>query len=499
MTKEELEAKRKAHADAHKAFTEAIEEYKAGRPGDSPVSAEEWDERASEKLRKARADFVVVQNELIGIDAQQDLDRADADLEAWKKRPVTRLPNLKDPDDAKLDKGEKYESRLEREAFSLEKAAQRGQTESNMITSYRNEAKTYTRMGLNAEQNRAYKEWFVATLRYDANDGRMFQASEGLKKAVGIEKFALLSSVGSTGGYLVSEDFQAEVIRDLAGFSVFRQVARVVRTGKDVMVFPTIKAPTAANAKKGFPARWTGDWGAQADQAGNATLSTQDQPTFGQERIQVHRYQPDAVEISLELLEDPDADVESILAEIMAETRGIDENAAFTEGTGADRPLGITKESLTSVSSGAATTLAFNASATKGLLALVGTLPPQYRQNASLMMNSLTYTTALGLENATAQKNLVFPQPSQQMISGQMFGSLMTYRVAFNEYMPAIAANAYPIIFGDFRYYIIADRMELRVQRLVEKVAPNVAFLAIARMGGQCVRTNAFVRHKCAA
>jgi HK97 family phage major capsid protein len=502
MTKEELEAKRRARAEAHKAFKKAVEDYKAGRPGDSPISAEEWLEKATEQLRKARAAFVELQNELIGIDAQQDLAKADSDYDAWQKRPATRLPQLKDPADAKLNTPETYQSRLEREAFALEKASagHRTQQTTNTITMYRNELETYVRLGLNADESQAYKEFFGATIRYGSQDGRLHQAAEKLKAVVGMEKFALLSSQGETGGYLVDDDFQASVIRDLVGFSVFRQVARVARTGKDVMVFPTVKAPTAANAKKGFPARWAGDWGAQADQAGNSTLTTQDQPTFGQERIQIHRYQPAAVEISLETLEDPDVDVSALLAELMAETRGIDENAAFTEGSGQDRPKGITNEAFTAVNSGVAAALAFNPGSNKGLLGLVGTLPPQYRQNATMMMNSLTYTQALGLENSSTSHSLVFPQPSQAMISGQQFGALMTYRVAFNEYLPNVGAGTYPIIFGDFmRGYVIADRMELRVQRLVEKVAPNIAFLAIARLGGQTVRTNCFVRQKVAA
>ncbi len=48
------------------------------------------------------------------------------------------------------------------------------------------------------------------------------------------------------------------------------------------------------------------------------------------------------------------------------------------------------------------------------------------------------------------------------------------------------------MIFGDFRSYIIAERLDLMVQRLVERFAPNVGFLASARIGGQVVRLAGF-------
>jgi HK97 family phage major capsid protein len=53
-------------------------------------------------------------------------------------------------------------------------------------------------------------------------------------------------------------------------------------------------------------------------------------------------------------------------------------------------------------------------------------------------------------------------------------------------------ASDKPIIFGDFRRYILAQRRDLRIQRLVERFAPNVGFLPTSRIGGQVVLTDAF-------
>jgi HK97 family phage major capsid protein len=76
--------------------------------------------------------------------------------------------------------------------------------------------------------------------------------------------------------------------------------------------------------------------------------------------------------------------------------------------------------------------------------------------------------------------------------------NLMGYPVHISEFMPAVATLAKCHLFGDFFYYVIAERQELRVQRLVEKYAPNVAILVGARVGGQPVLNDAFRMGKCA-
>jgi HK97 family phage major capsid protein len=47
-------------------------------------------------------------------------------------------------------------------------------------------------------------------------------------------------------------------------------------------------------------------------------------------------------------------------------------------------------------------------------------------------------------------------------------------------------------VFGDFKEYIIGTRQDLRIQRLVERYAPNVGFLPTARLGGGVAVPEAF-------
>lgn len=77
---------------------------------------------------------------------------------------------------------------------------------------------------------------------------------------------------------------------------------------------------------------------------------------------------------------------------------------------------------------------------------------------------------------------------------GKVVGARLPWwgQLRFNEFMPDPDAGNVAVIFGDFRFYVIADRMELRLLRLDERLAPNIGILPFARLGGQTVRTNAF-------
>lgn len=301
------------------------------------------------------------------------------------------------------------------------------------------------------------------------------------------ESFALVSTSGDLGGFLVPDDFRAEVLRDLAGFAVMRPICRVLTTGGPALVFPTIASATS-NANI-YSSGYAGAWRAEGYVTGGTTPTVQNQPTFGQSRVPVNVWAPNAVEITNELLSDSAADLESILAEVIAETLALDEDAGFINGSGVSQPLGILNSlsgtSLTEVNSGHATQITYD-----GLVDLFSSLPSQYRQNARWMMNSLTFGAILKLKDG--QNQPLFPV---NQTPGQLWGK----PVSFSEFVPDIGANTNPIVFGDFRYYGIADRQELRIQRLVERYAPNIGILPTARVGGQPLRTAAFRKQKISA
>ena len=321
---------------------------------------------------------------------------------------------------------------------------------------------------------------------------------EGMRLAIGAyaereritpgELHALMTGNETLGGALVRDDQLAEVIRDLPGIAVFAKYARVQPTSRDALSFPSIAAKSAGETS--YPSGFTGSFKKSPSKTGGAAPNVQHQPTFQRNRVPVHDWRPDAIEIELNLLEDADADVEGMLNEIIGQTMAQDMDDKCTLGTGNTEPLGLLTEhtdfALPTVHSGHASQLTY-----AGLTKLFAGLPAQYRQGAVWMMNTAgAFAAILQLQDSNGR-----PILEPNMLPGTLWGK----PIAFNERMANPAANAYPIVFGDFRYYIIAMRAQLRVQRLLERFTPNIGLQPWSRFGGQTLRPNAFRRQKCAA
>lgn len=301
------------------------------------------------------------------------------------------------------------------------------------------------------------------------------------------ESMALLTTAGDLGGFLVPDDFRNEVLKDLAGIAVMRRLCRVEPTGAGALVFPSIQSATVDADV--YATGYVGSWRAEGYLTGGTAPTVQNFPKFGQSRVPVHVWAPDAIEVTMELMNDVGANLDSILAEVIAETRALDEDSAFLIGTGVSRPLGlmntVSGTSVTADNSGHASQLTY-----EGLVDLFSNLPSQYRQNARFLMASLTLGAIMKLKDGQG-----FPLFPVGAAPNQLFGK----PIEFSEFMDTVAANNHPIVFGDFRYYCIADRQELRVQRMTERFAPNLGLLATARVGGQPLRTAAFRKQKVAA
>lgn len=286
------------------------------------------------------------------------------------------------------------------------------------------------------------------------------------------EEHALLGTVDNLGGFAVTDDFMDGIIRDTAGFSVMRAQARVKSTKSSAASFLTIASGTDP-----YPSGVSGSWRSEGWVSGGTAPATQNQPTFGRERIPVHIWTPDVIELTQELLEDSQEDLEAEIRNILAETKALDEDSGFINGSGVGQPEGILNAGLTTVTSGAAGAQTYG-----GLVNLYVAVPAQYRQSGKWIMNSLTYGLLLVLED-TEGHNLF---PVNQDLP-KLFGK----DILFSEFMPdGDTATNNAIVFGDLRNYGIADRKDLRIIRLVERYAPNVGIMAIARTGGQVLRTS---------
>lgn len=326
----------------------------------------------------------------------------------------------------------------------------------------------------------AHRKAFVAWAQGDTDSAKETLAQAGYGRS---EAHALISGDGAKGGFLVPEDFRAEVIRREAEIAVIRSIARVIPTSRDELVMPRVAANTGSYPKaygSGFTGDWDTEQGSTTETSGSVTVKTQqNQPTFEQVRIPVNNWIPNPVVASMSLLDDAAVPLEEILADEIAMTKAADEDAAFINGSGIGEPAGFAVNST--LQTGAITAGASSAITYGGLLDLLYGLASPYAQNGVILMRRSTMANILALETGSGV-DLVFKNAQ----AGP--NNLMGYRVLFSEFMPAEGSNTYPLAFGDFRRgYVIADRMDLRVQRLNERYAPNVGFAPVCRVGGAVV------------
>ena len=189
------------------------------------------------------------------------------------------------------------------------------------------------------------------------------------------------------------------------------------------------------------------------------------------------------IKVSEELLNDSVFDLESYIAREFARRIGTKEEEAFFTGDGTGKPLGIL------AASGGAETGVTAASATAvtadELMDLFYSLKSPYRKNAVWILNDSTIKAIRKLKDNNGQ---YLWQPS--LVAGTPDTILA---VKTSTYMPAIAAGAKTIAFGDFSYYWIADRQGRSFKRLNELYAANgqVGFLGSQRVDGKMILSEA--------
>ncbi|MBL29554.1 MAG: phage major capsid protein [Rhodospirillaceae bacterium] len=287
-------------------------------------------------------------------------------------------------------------------------------------------------------------------------------------------------SVGSDpeGGYLVPATMSERIVRTVFETSPIRAIAANVTIGTDAVEMLVDKDEAGAG--------WVAETGSRAET---------DTPDLAKLRVPVHELyaEPRATQ---KLLDDGLFDVESWLADKVADKMTRTENAAFVSGTGVGQPrgfLGYTAVadaswswgSIGYVASGGSGAFASSNPADK-LIALAYALKAAYRADASWVMNRATVAEVRKLKASDGhylwQPGLKAGEPA----------TLLGYPIAEAEDMPDIEANSLSIAFGNFRAgYLIVDRMGVRVLRDPFTAKPYVKFYTTKRVGGDVVNFEA--------
>ena len=277
---------------------------------------------------------------------------------------------------------------------------------------------------------------------------------------------ALQIGTDSEGGYLVPDEYERTLVEALEEENIFRQMAKVIKTSSGDRKIPVV-------ASKGT-ASWIDEEGAYPES----------DDSFGQVSIGAYKLGT-MIKVSEELLNDSVFDLQSYISREFARRIGAKEEEAFFTGDGKGKPLGVlaaTGGAETGVTAASATAVTADE-----LMDLYYSLKSPYRKKSVWVLNDSTIKAIRKLKDTNGQ---YLWQPS---LTAGTPDTILGRPVKTSAYMPAIAAGAKTIAFGDFSYYWIADRQGRSFKRLNELFAATgqVGFLASQRVDGKMILAEA--------
>lgn len=250
-----------------------------------------------------------------------------------------------------------------------------------------------------------------------------------------------MSLTDGSGGYAVPFTLDPTVILTNAGSAnSVRQVARVVQITSDTWNGVSTAGVTAS-------------WDAEASEVSD------DAPTFTQPVIPAHKGAA-FVPFSIEIGEDF-ANLSEDVATLLEDAKDRLEGAAFITGTGTGQPTGIVT-SLAGTASEINIAGAEGAFALGDVYALVDALPARYAANAVFMANKAIYSRIRQFDTqggAGLWERLNAGNPATLLGYKAYEASDMDPSWDITQ-----TANNYILVVGDFRNYVIVDRVGLQVE-----------------------------------
>lgn len=379
---------------------------------------------------------------------------AEKGAQVWSKEDQAKFDGL-------MDEAERAQSQLNAIQRQLEASREEGFDDA-------------PRKRKDAEPNAA-REGFEIFLRKQAKH----YSDEDVTKVRNV----MSTTTGSEGGNTVQPAVAAELIDLLKAYTFVRRVADQVTTETGVdMSYPTSDGTSEV-----------GEIVAQNAQANGAD------PTFGTRALNVFKYGSRIITVPVELLQDSQIDIVAMVLKRARDRLGRIQNQHFTVGTGTGQPTGITVAATTGKTgtTGQTTTVIYD-----DLVDLVDSLDAAYLDVPSTaeqlpgvepgFMFSQTMRRVIRKIKDTAGRPIWTPSYDAGM-AAKTPDMLLGYPVYINNDMPAPAANAKSIAFGNFRRYLIRDAMQTQFFRFDDSAYMSkgqVGFLAWARAGGNLMDLN---------
>lgn len=282
-------------------------------------------------------------------------------------------------------------------------------------------------------------------------------------KAPSLEVYnSLKEGTDPDGGYLVPDEYERQLIEALEEENIFRKLAHVIRTSSGERKIPVV-------ASKGN-ASWVDEEG----------MIPESDDKFGQVSIGSYKLAT-MIKVSEELLADSVFNLPTYISKEFSRRIGNKEEEAFFGGNGTGKPLGILADTgggEVGVTTTNPTSITFDE-----IMDLYYSLKAPYRRKASFLLHDTTVKVLRKLKDNNGQ---YLWNPS---VKDGVPDTILNRPYHTSDYMPTLQADAKAVVFGDYKYYWVADRQGRVFKRLNELFAQTgqVGFLATQRVDGRLI------------
>jgi HK97 family phage major capsid protein len=287
----------------------------------------------------------------------------------------------------------------------------------------------------------------------------------------------LQEGVDTQGGYLVPEDNQSRLVMKRPTPTRLQNFVTRIQTSRDALTMPRVVYATDDIYTTGVRAKSTGEVPA------SATTHRVTEPVWGSLRIPIYTWML-SMPITRDLIEDAVFPVVGWSMDRFAETIELLYDDKILNGSGIGESQGILynpggTDEPASVNIGNSS----GGPTWAGLTNLAYSMPEQYEDSLRWCFNKTSTAKFLaGLTDGNQRPLWSMGYGDSGMEGGKIQRRLLGYELSLSGFAPNLATNAYPVVFGDFAGYYMAERVGFSVEVLNELYAETNQRLLLGRL-----------------
>ena len=333
--------------------------------------------------------------------------------------------------------------------------------------------------GADAGALRAYLHGGLVALQPEALNAMRARQSGDIANAMRLPQAAMSTTTPAEGGYTVATEYYRQLAEAQRAFGGIRNVATIIQSSTGAqMNFPTADA--------------TSETGEIVGQNGSASLG---ETTVGNVSLDVYKYSSKKIAVPFELIQDSMFDIEGYINRLLATRLGRITSTHFTTGDGTSKPYGVVTGAAAGKvgATGQTVTITYD-----DLVDLEHSVDPIYRVDprVGFMMNDSTLKILRKLKDT--QGRPIFVPGYEQGNPGGAPDRLLGRPIYISQEMPAMAASAKSVLFGDYSKYLIREVMDLTLFRMADSafiLNGQIGFVAFNRQGGRLIDVGGAVKY----